>query len=58
LQDHSPRNHGKEEQQRQNAAGDPTGLFQNTAEIGGEGSDQKKRDDNPSVEQNCWTQKN
>jgi hypothetical protein len=49
LENHPPRDDGKEEKQSQNAAGDPAGLFKNAAKIGGEGCDQEKRNVDPSV---------
>jgi hypothetical protein len=42
LENHSPGNDGKEEKQSQNGASNPTCLFKNAAEIGGEGCDQEK----------------
>ena len=42
LENHSPGNDGKEEQQSQDAAGNPTSLFKYAAEIGGEDCDQEK----------------
>ena len=50
LENHAPRNHGKEQQKAQNAASDPGGLLQNLSEIDGEGCNQKKGNVRPSVQ--------
>ena len=42
LKNHSPGDDGKEEKNSQYAAGNPTGLFKNAAEISGEGCNQEK----------------
>jgi len=42
LKNHSPGDDGKEEKKSQYAAGNPTGLFKNAAEISGEGCNQEK----------------
>ena len=42
LKNHSPGDNGKEKKKSQYAAGNPTGLFKNAAEISGEGCNQEK----------------
>ena len=49
LKNHPPGDDGKEKKQSQDAAGYPTGLFKNAAEVGGEGCNQEKRNDDSSV---------
>ena len=49
LKNHPPGDDGKEKKQSQDAAGYPTGLFKNDAEVGGEGCNQEKRNDDSSV---------
>jgi hypothetical protein len=49
LEDHPPGDDREEQQQAQNTACNPASLIENVAEIRGEGSDQEKRNVNPSV---------
>jgi hypothetical protein len=44
LEDHGPRNDGKHQEQRQNSARDPAGLFENLEEIGGKNRCEQKND--------------
>jgi hypothetical protein len=49
LENQSPGDYGKQEKQSQDAAGNPTGLFKNAAEISGKGCNQEKRNVGSSV---------
>jgi hypothetical protein len=49
LKNHPPGDDREEKKQSQDAAGNPTGLFKNAAEVDGEGCNQKKRNNDSSV---------
>jgi hypothetical protein len=42
LKDHGPRDHGEDQEKRENSTGNPPGLFENAADIGQEDRGEQK----------------
>ena len=42
LEDHSPRDDGEDQEKRENSTGDPSGLFENAADVGQEDRAEQK----------------
>ena len=42
LEDHGPRNHGEDQEKQENSTSDPSGLFENAADVGHEERGEQK----------------